>query len=206
MKNQAGIIFSVLLLILSPPCFAQLLEGGLGYHRMTQQGTIIYSTSPGWNNSKDVNTIYHCAGLQIAWSVPVYKFNERSAFSFMTGVTALVSHKEDDDFFFGDIALGSQFPAYALFRLGAGSTRDAKSDYGLGIGAGGILMTFTTRHEDGTMITPSIIFEARFHGFGLRYEYLTKVYRTYYNTYTGTIPRLETRFFQLYFTKVIGKK
>jgi hypothetical protein len=99
--------------------------------------------------------------------------------------------------------MGYLVPLLAMARFGELSGKHSKKEFGAGLGAGFMLTGFSLPLVTGFMAPFTICAEASFRRFGIRSGLPLGTYTSVYQTYSGEIPRISTRFYTVKLTYAI---
>jgi hypothetical protein len=213
------IIYFLLTICISLSTYAQTWQFSVGFHFDDQYGTIIDEYNPGTAQgiryfSTDVKELKVFPGLGFSYYHPFYSTSENFSLGLQSGFE-FFGYKADEQFNGGSQTLTSQssspleigfnIPLLAMLRLGSLSTRDNSEGFGFAIGAGGAFSGFSFQNENGMMLPFTLCTEIIINNWGLRFDLPLTKYKSYYQSYTGDIPKLTNSFFTFHVIIGIGR-
>jgi hypothetical protein len=204
-----------ILLICIAPCLthAQHAMIGFGTDLIHQKGHLLSVTASTTNGNylhknDTINKILIAPTFYFNLALPIYTINDFNSLNFMFGLETFASisskYKTINQFAgtanYGKastMVMGAQIPLYLCYVKGPKATKESKKKSGYMFGWGLNYTLYQTPTDKASFLSPAIIVEWRFsESIAMRMEYLTRRHVTQYDTYTGFVPRLSSRFFQ----------
>ncbi len=208
---------SILLLVLlftTTQLSAQHMIIGFGTDLIHQKGHLLAvtpSTTNGntFHKNDTINKTLTAPAFYANMLIPFYTINDFNSLNFMLGFQGFVSfstkYKTINQYAaaanYGSassIIMGAQIPIYLCYVKGPKATVESNKKKGYMFGWGLEYTMFQTPTDKASFLSPAVMAEWRVsESLGLRIEYLTRRHVTNYETYTGFVPRLSSRFLQL---------
>jgi hypothetical protein len=207
----------ILLFLLS--CFtlsasAQHMMFGFGTNFIHQKGYLLNVTTSTTNGNTthtndSVNKTLIAPTFYANFAIPIYVINDFNSLNLLFGVQGFVSisskYKTINQFAgtanYGAAStqiMGAQIPFYMCYVKGPRATVESYKKSGYLFGWGLVYTLFQTPTDKASFLSPAVMAEWRFSpSAALRLEYLSRRHVSQYDTYTGFIPRLSSRFLQL---------